>query len=153
MSKKEKIMAGIIAAGLIAAAGVTFKAVQYRNKLIETKKVVAAKEKEIKVKDEIILESVKLGYEALVRFEYLDSTRTYSIRHPYNHGVSGPDFEVILNKSAESYGNYVAFLETLGYKDGKLTKIISKEKSDFEQVIDKKDALYTLMQKEDEKKK
>ncbi|MCP1226183.1 hypothetical protein [Sebaldella sp. S0638] len=153
MSKKEKIMIGVIIAGLIGLGGVTFKAVQYRNKLIETKKVVAAKEKIIKEKDETILKSVKLGYEALIRYEYMDGARTYSIRHPYNSGISQPDFQVILNKAAEAYSNYNDFLGTLGYRDGKLTKLIDQEKKDFEQISDKKNALLELMREEDEKKK
>ena len=153
MSKKEKIMIGVIIAGLIGLGGVTFKAVQYRNKLIEIKKVVAAKEKIIKEKDETILKSVKLGYEALTRYEYMDGARTYSIRHPYNSGISQPDFQVILNKASEAYFNYTNFLETLGYKDGKLTKLIDQEKKDFEQISDKKEALFQLMREEDEKKK
>ena len=153
MSKKEKIMLGVIIAGFIGFGGVTFKAVQYRKKLIETKKVVAEKEKIIKEKDETILKSVKLGYEVLVRYEYMDSARTYSIRHPYNSGISHPDFQVILNKASEAYLNYNNFLETLGYKDGKLTALINKEKNDFEQIADKKNALLELMTKEDEKKK
>ena len=153
MSKKEKIMIGVIIAGLIGLGGVTFKAVQYRNKLIEIKKVVAAKEKIIKEKDETILKSVKLGYEALIRYEYMDGARTYSIRHPYNSGISQPDFQVILNKASEAYFNYTNFLETLGYKDGKLTKLIDQEKKDFEQISDKKEALFQLMREEDEKKK
>ena len=49
--------------------------------------------------------------------------------------------------------NYNNFLETLGYKDGKLTALINKEKNDFEQIADKKNALLELMTKEDEKKK
>ena len=146
-------MLGVIIAGFIGFGGVTFKAVQYRKKLIETKKVVAEKEKIIKEKDETILKSVKLGYEVLVRYEYMDSARTYSIRHPYNSGVSNPDFQVILNKASEAYFNYSNFLETLGYKDGKLTALINKEKNDFEQISDKKEALLELMRKEDEKKK
>ena len=153
MSKKEKIMLGVIIAGFIGFGGVTFKAVQYRKKLIETKKVVAEKEKIIKGKDETILKSVKLGYEALVRYEYLDNTRTYSIRHPYNSGISDPDFQVILNKASEAYLNYNNFLKTLGYKDGKLTGLINQEKNDFGQISDKKNALLELMIKEDEKKK
>ena len=146
-------MLGVIIAGFIGFGGVTFKAVQYRKKLIETKKVVAEKEKIIKEKDETILKSVKLGYEALVRYEYMDGARTYSIRHPYNSGISQPDFQVILNKASEAYFNYTNFLETLGYKDGKLTKLIDQEKKDFEQISDKKEALFQLMREEDEKKK
>jgi hypothetical protein len=152
VNKKEKILIGIIAAGLIGTSGIVFKAVEYRKKLIETKKILIIKEKEIKEKDETILKSVKLGYEALVRYQYLDSTRTYSIRHPYNPGISEPEFKVILNKSFETFSSYTDFLETLGYKDGKLTRIISQDKKDFEQVVDKTNALLELMHKEDEKK-
>ena len=99
------------------------------------------------------MKSVKLGYEALVRYEYMDSARTYSIRHPYNSGISNPDFQVILNKASEAYISYNNFLGTLGYKDGKLTGLINLDKNDFEQISDKKNALLELMREEDEKKK
>ena len=152
MNKREKIFLSVIGVGLVLGAGVTFKAYQYRAKLIETKKVVAKKDKMIVEKDEKILESVKLGYEAVTRIGYLDASRTYLIRHPYG-GLSEPDFEVALNKSWEAEEKYVDFLESLGYKDGKLTKIINKENTDFSEVVDKRYALRNLMKEEDEKKK
>ena len=108
MNKRERIFLSVIGIGVVLGAGVTFKAYQYREKLIETKKVVAKKDKMIVEKDEKILESVKLGYEAVTRIGYLDASRTYLIRHPYG-GLSEPDFEVALNKSWEAEEKYVDF--------------------------------------------
>ena len=152
MNKRERRFLSVIGIGVVLGAGVTFKAYQYREKLIETKKVVAKKDKMIVEKDEKILESVKLGYEATTRLFYLDVLRTYSIRHPYG-GESDPDFKIALTKSAEAHGKYIDFLESLGYKDGKLTKIINKENTDFSEISDKSNALYDLMDEEDKKSK
>ena len=152
MNKREKIFLSVIGIGVVLGAGVTFKAYQYRVKLIETKKVVAKKDKMIVEKDEKILESVELGYEAMMRLGYLDALRTYSIRHPYG-GVSTPDFQVALNKAREAENEYADFLNGLGYIDGRLTKIINKENTDFSEVVDKRYALHNLMSEEDEKKK
>ena len=122
MNKREKIFLSVIGVGLVLGIGVTFKAYQYRTKLIEAKKVIVKKDKIILEKNENILESVKLGYEATVRLGYLDALRTYSIRHPYG-GVSEPDFKIVLNKAGEADVKYGEFLDSLGYRDGKLTKI------------------------------
>ena len=152
MNKREKIFLLVIGIGLVLGTGVTFKAYQYRAKLIEAEKVVIEKDKVILEKNEEILESVKLGYEAVTRKGYLDAARTYLIRHPYG-GMSEPDFEVALNKSWETEKRYVEFLGSLGYGDSELTKIINKENTDFSQISDQRDALTNLMQEEDEKKK
>ncbi len=102
-------------------------------------------------KDRKILESVKTGYEAFVRVMYLDTLRTYSIRHPF--GVNEPDFQLALNKAQEAEEKYGEFLDSLGYKDGKLTKIIDSESKDFMQISDKRGVLHELMSKEDERRK
>ena len=152
MNKREKIFLSVIGVGLVLGIGVTFKAYQYRTKLIEAKKVIVKKDKIILEKNENILESVKLGYEAIVRLGYLDASRTYLIRHPYG-GLSEPDFEVVLNKAGEAERKYEDFLSSIGYRDDKLMKMINKENTDFSEVVDKRYALHNLMKEEDEKEK
>ena len=108
MNKREKILISVIVIFTLLIGGVIFKTIQYRTKLIETKKVVVKQKELIKGKDETILKSVKLGYESVRRLEYLDATRTDAIRHP-DYG-SKVEFQVILKKAWESSEKYNDFL-------------------------------------------
>lgn len=149
--KTDKIKNIVIGILVILLAFLGFKAYNYRKVLIEKKAIIVQKDKRIEKLDSQLLESVKLGYEALVRMDYVDAYRTYGIRNLYEFRES--EFTLILNKASESTVEYRTFLNSLGYKDGKLTKIISKEKSDFQEISDKGGTLRELMAKEDEKKK
>ena len=149
--KTDKIKNVVIGIMVLLLAATGFKAYNYRKVLIEKKNIIVQKDKKIAELDSKLLESVKLGYESLIRFSYLDAYRTYGIRHPFE--VKSSEFQLILNKNSESTTAYIEFLEKLGYKDGKLTKIIAKEKSDFVEVSDKQSVLYDLMIKEDGKNK
>lgn len=144
--KTDKIKNVVIGIMVLLLAATGFKAYNYRKVLIEKKNIIVQKDKKIAELDSKLLESVKLGYESLIRFSYLDAYRTYGIRQ-------SSEFQLILNKNSESTTAYIEFLEKLGYKDGKLTKIIAKEKSDFVEVSDKQSVLYDLMIKEDGKNK
>lgn len=125
-----------------------FKTYNYHKILIEKKAGIAQRDKRIAELDLKLLESVKLGYEALIRLDYVSVYITYGVRNP--HEFSESEFTIIQNKALNSVVEYAIFLNSIGYKkDGKLTKIISEEKSDFQEVSDKAESLRELMEKED----
>lgn len=150
MSKKEKILNGVIAVLFIAVLFLGYKTYDYGTNLKKSKKTIIEKEKIIKEKDENFLKGMKLSYEALVRCQYVDSTRIYGIRHPFK--FEEVEFQTALRKSGEASNRFYDFLTENEFKDGKLTNLIDKETGDFKMILEKLDSYSELFSEEDAKK-
>ena len=150
MLKKEKVLSGIILFLSVIVLFLGYKSYDYRTNLIEKKKIIAEKDKIIKQKDENFLKGMKLSYEALTRSFFVDTMRTYGVRHPFS--FEEVEFQTAIRKSGESSQKFLDYLNENGFKDGKLTNIIDKETGDFKSIMDKMDSFSELMSKEDSKK-
>ncbi|BBM35414.1 hypothetical protein JCM16774_0326 [Pseudoleptotrichia goodfellowii] len=146
MTKREKILSGIIVLLCVGILAVGYKAYNYRKVLIEKKKIIAQK-------DENFLKGMKLSYEAYTRLQLVDIMRTYGIRHPLSSSVSQVEFQTALTKTSESNQKYSNFLEENGFKDGKLSNLINKENPDFFTIQDKYQSFAKILDEEDAKSK
>ncbi len=144
MTKREKVLSGIIGLLLIVVAIVGYKAYDYRKNLLEKKKIIVQK-------DELFKKSIRYGYEALIRTEYVDAIRTYMIRHPFNTNSLAVDLQTSIRKSEESATNFGNFAGENRIDMTDITEMINKEKSDFKDVVEKHTSYVELMTKEDEK--
>ena len=123
MTKREKVLSSIIGFLLVVIAIVGYKAYDYRKNLLEKKKIIVQK-------DELFKKSIRYGYEALIRTEYVDAIRTYMIRHPFNTNSLAVDLQTSIRKSEESatnFGSSVSF-PVINVSTTKLTTLgISRE--------------------------
>ena len=145
MTKKEKVLSSIIGFLLVAVATVGYKAYDYRKNLFEKKKIIVQK-------DELFKKSIRYGYEALIRAEYVDAIRTYMIRHPYNANFLAVELQTAIRKSEEAASDFGNFSGENRIEMTDITEIINKEKSDFKDVVEKHTSYMELMEKEDAEK-
>ena len=150
MSKKGKILNGVIAVLSITVLFLSYKTYDYGANLKKAEKTIIEKDKIIKQKDEVFLKGMKLSYEALMRAIYVDSMRIYGIRHPLS--FEEVEFQTAMRKSAEVNDKYLNFLTENNFKDGKLTNLIDKETGDFNRVMEKMGSYIELLSEEDSKK-
>ena len=145
MTKKEKILSGIIGLLLVIVAILGYKAYDYRRNLLEKKKIIVQK-------DELLKKSIRYGYEVLIRAEYMDSIRTYGIRHPFDSSTLAVELQTAIRKYNEAGSEYGNFAEENKINMTEIIEMINKEKSYFKEVNEKNTSYIELMAKEDAEK-
>ena len=90
--------------------------------------------------------SAKLGYEALVRYSYLDGYRVYKSLHQDEYNEE--EFLGVIKKSDDSNNAYLKYLYEIGYRDRDLAELIAKEKTDFLDVLNGTWELHAKLEKE-----